>query len=128
MTNAILAARRDAGAELLLVGLDVDAELAHAYTAPGQYVQINTERGNGYFVLAGDLGAPRWELLVRNAGGAADALTSLVLGSAVDVSAPLGKGFPLESARGRPLIVAVVGTAMAVARPVMRRRIAEGDA
>ncbi|HEY8079825.1 MAG TPA: hypothetical protein VIF62_37095, partial [Labilithrix sp.] len=82
----------------------------------------------GYFVLAGDVGASRWELLVRNAGDAADALWSLPIGSTVEASAPLGLGFPIERARGAPLAVVAVGTALAVARPVMRQRIAEGDA
>jgi NAD(P)H-flavin reductase len=125
---AVLASRQSAGGELLLVGLDVPDEAARGYTAPGQYTEVKAERGNGYFVLAGDVGAARWELLVRNAGDAADALVSLPLGSVVEASAPLGLGFPLDRVRGKPLAVAAVGTALAVARPVLRRRIVEGDA
>ncbi len=128
MAAALLAARRPAGAELLLVALDVPDESARAYTAPGQYTEVKAERGNGYFVLAGDVGASRWELLVRNAGDAADALWSLPIGSTIEASAPLGLGFPVDRARGKPLAVAAVGTALAVARPVLRRRIADGDA
>lgn len=126
--NAVLTARRDAGADMLLVGIDVAPELATGYVAAGQYVEVDTGKGKGYFVLAGGLGESRWELLVRNAGDAADALHSLPLGSPLAVSAPLGQGFPLSNARGRPLVVAVVGSAMAVARPVMRFRIESGDA
>ncbi len=128
MAAAVLAARRPAGGELLLVALDVPDDSARAYTAPGQYTEVKVERGNGYFVLAGDVGSSRWELLVRNAGDAADALWSLPIGSTVEASAPLGLGFPIDRARGAPLAVAAVGTALAVARPVLRRRIADGDA
>jgi NAD(P)H-flavin reductase len=128
MARALLGGRCGAGGGLTLVALDVGADAARSYTAPGQYVEVKVEKGNGYFVLAGDVAAARWELLVRNAGDAADALTSAPLGSAIEVSAALGLGFPIDGALGRPLGVAVVGTALAVARPILRRRIAEGDA
>jgi NAD(P)H-flavin reductase len=125
---ATLCARRAAGGELTLVSLDVTDEAARGYTAAGQYTEVKVEKGNGYFVLAGDVGAKRWELLVRNAGDAADALVSLPIGSVVEASAPLGLGFPIDRARKKGLAVVVVGSALATARPVMRRRIAEGDA
>lgn len=128
MARATLAARREAGGGLVLVGLDVDRDSAPTYTTPGQYVEVKTERGNGYFVLAGDVRESRWELLVRNAGDAADALVSSELGSAFDVSSALGSGFPIAHAGGRHVVVAAVGTAMAVARPILRQRIADGDA
>jgi NAD(P)H-flavin reductase len=128
VTTAVLTARREAGGGLFLVGLDVDEETARGYTTPGQYLEIRTERANGYFVLAGDEGARRFELLVRNAGDAADALVTSPMGTAFATSGPLGEGFPLHGARGRRLVVAVVGSALAVARPVVRRRLAEGEA
>lgn len=125
MRSAVLAARRDAGGGLLLVGIDVDASLARAYAAPGQYIELRTPRGNGYFVLAGALGVSPWELLVRNAGDAADVLVSSPLGTPLDVSAPLGDGFPADRATGRQLVIAVVGSALSVARPLVGRRIDE---
>jgi len=128
LSPAVLASRRDAGAGLLLVSLDVDATLARGYTAPGQYIELRAPRGNGYFVLAGSLGDPVWELLVRNAGDAADALFHAPIGTSFEVTAPLGEGFPVERATGRVLALAVVGSALAVARPIVARRIAEGAA
>jgi len=107
-----------------LVTLTPPAELAHAYRAPGQYIKVHAESG-GYFVLASEVGAPSWELLVRNSGGAADALTRAPEGTVFDVTGPLGAGFPLERARDKPLVVAVVGSALAVARPILRERIAQ---
>jgi NAD(P)H-flavin reductase len=102
-------------------------ELARAYAAPGQYVEVSLGTP-GFFVLAGDVGAPEWELLIRNVGGASDDLARAPLGTELDVSAPLGTGFPMERARGRPLVVVVVGTAVAAARPVLRQRVASGAA
>lgn len=119
---AVLTARRDAGAGLKLVTLTPTHERALGYRAPGQYIEVHAEK-KGYFVLAGEVGAPSWELLVRTNGGASDALTSAPEGTAFDVVGPLGKGFPLERAHGRPLVVAVAGSALAVTRPILRDRI-----
>ncbi|HSO39262.1 MAG TPA: hypothetical protein VLT33_42340 [Labilithrix sp.] len=127
MPTAVLSARTDAGGGLLLVALDVGPERARAYTAPGQYVEVITPAARGYFVLASQVGEPRWELLVKNAGDAADALVSLPFGSAVEVKGPMGRGFAVARV-ARPVVVAVSGSALAVARPVLATRIAEGVA
>lgn len=128
MAGAVLASRRDAGGALYLLGMDVGKPHASAYDSPGQYVEISTPRGNGYFVLSGPLGASRWEFLVRDAGEAAAFLIGLPLGAEVNVSLPLGKGFPMDRAVGKELVVALVGSAVSVARPIVSRRVAENDA
>ncbi|HVJ91745.1 MAG TPA: hypothetical protein VM580_18215 [Labilithrix sp.] len=124
--SAILTARRDAGADLTLVTLTPSGDHAHAYRAPGQYIQVRAAE-NGYFVLAGEIGAPSWELLVRMNGGASDALLRSPEGTAFEVAGPLGSGFPLERACGRHLIVAVAGSALAVTRPILRDRVARRE-
>lgn len=126
ITQAILTARREAGAGLLLITLTPPIERASAYRAPGQYIKVHAQSG-GYFVLASEVGAPSWELLVRNSGGAADALSNEPEGTTFEISGPLGEGFPLERARGRSLIVAAVGSALAIVRPIARERIAERE-
>ncbi len=128
MATAMLSARRDAGGGLFLVTLRVPDELAGRYIAPGQYVEVIIGADSGYFVLAGKVGAAEWELLVRMNGGASDALIALSLGETVEVMGPLGNGFPLSRAQGRPLVVAVAGSALAVARPIVRARIATREA
>lgn len=128
MPPAVLCGRRDAGGGLLLVALDVDPERARTYTAPGQYVEVTTPSARGYFVLASEVGERPWELLVKNAGDVAYALASLPFGSAVDVVGPMGRGFAVSTVVDRPVVVAVSGSALAVARPVLATRIAEGVA
>jgi NAD(P)H-flavin reductase len=129
MPTAVLSGRSDGGAGLLLVTLAVDDAVASKYVAPGQYVRITPAAGDaGYFVLASHPGDRAWELLVKNAGDAADLLASVPLGSAVEVSEPKGAGFPMSVARGRALAVAVAGSALAVARPILRERLAEDEA
>jgi NAD(P)H-flavin reductase len=126
--RAILSARNLAGGELLLVSLDVADEIAERYTTPGQYIEVKAESGNGYFVLASDVGRRPWQLLVKNAGGAADALATLPLGASLNVVGPIGAGFSVERMKTRHVAIAVVGSALGVARSVLGRRIADGAA
>ena len=128
MPSAVLSARHDAGGGLLLVSIRVDHAVARAYTTPGQYIQVKAPSGDGYFVLASAVGAQPWELLVKNAAGAADALATLPVGSALSIEGPLGAGFPVARMRDRHVVVAVVASALGVARAVLARRIAEGAA
>ncbi len=123
----VLTERRTSGPGLSLVTLTPSSEHAKAYRAPGQYIEVRAE-ANGYFVLAGEIGAPSWELLVRTNGGASDALAAAPEGTVFQVVGPLGTGFPLEHARGRHLVVAVAGSALAVTRPILRDRIARLEA
>jgi NAD(P)H-flavin reductase len=126
LPSAVLSSRRDAGGGLTLVSLDVEPPFAQSYAAPGQYVELLTPKGKGFFVLAGVCGASPWQLLVRDAGDAADVLVHAELGTTLEIRGPLGKGFPVERAREGHLVVAVVGSALAVARPLLRIRRDEG--
>ena len=126
--RAVLTARSHAGGELLLVSLDVDDAVARRYTTPGQYIEVKADSGNGYFVLASNVGERPWQLLVKNAGGAADALATRPIGTEVLIVGPLGAGFSVERMRSRHVAVAVVGSAIGVARSVVAGRIADGAA
>ncbi len=128
MPTAVLSERHDAGGELLLVTLALDEQVARAYTTPGQYIEVKTDRGDGYFVIASDVGNASWQLLVKNAGGAADALATLPVGSKLTIEGPLGAGFSVARMKSRHVAVAVVGSALGVARSLLGRRIADGAA
>jgi NAD(P)H-flavin reductase len=114
-------ARRKVGGGVHLITLAPSPHQARAYLAPGQYVRIDVD-GGGYFVLAGDVGAPTWELLVRANGGASDALIAAGQGATLPVAGPFGEGFPVTRAEGRTLVLAVVGGALGAVRPVLRTR------
>ncbi len=74
---------------------------ASDYTRPGQYVQIKVgdDGKPGFFAIAS---APDTnnqgvlELLIKNAGEAAEKLCALGAGAQVDASPVQGKGFPIE--------------------------------
>ncbi len=124
--KAILTKRYGAGRGLSLVTLEPPEELRRLYEVPGQYIEIQAST-RGYFVLAGEVGAPSWQLLVRSQGGVSEELTEAHEGTAFEVSAPLGKGFPSANRHGQALILAVVGSALGAARPILRERLARRD-
>lgn len=116
------------GAGLSLVTFEMAPEVVATYTRPGQYVRVQHEREEGYFVLASDPGDARWEMLVRNAGEVAHHVLSLPIGDKVAVSRAEGLGFPMQQAAGRPLVVAAVASAIGAARSVIRLRLAQKEA
>jgi NAD(P)H-flavin reductase len=125
---ARLATRSDTGGGMTLVILEPEPSLAPRYTSPGQYVEVRLQGQTGYFVLAGAPGELPWELVMRAGGGVSDVLLPAPLGVDVEVTAPLGSGFPMDAARGRPLVIALSGTGVAAGRPLVRHRISDGDA
>ena len=86
------------------VDLDVGPAAAALYTIPGQYVQVRVggdDAKPGFFAVAsapGDARAAKGvlQLLLKEGGGAADAIIASPPGAAVDVSPVQGKGFALD--------------------------------
>ena len=104
------------------------ADIAGTYTTPGQYVEVRIDGETGYFVLAGPPGANPWELVMRSGGGASDVLLAAHPGRALEITPALGDGFPMDAARGRDVVIALSGTGIAAGRPLVGRRVADGDA
>src|SRR6478672_3633122 len=128
MHNGRLAARREAAGSLVLLTLEVPSAVRTTHVLPGQYVSVRAGGDTGYFVLASAVGAEAWEILLRAGGDVADALLVAGVGELVPVTDALGSGFPCTEARGRDLIVAVAGTGMAAAKPILAWRMNDGDA
>jgi NAD(P)H-flavin reductase len=125
---ARLVSRSAAGGGMTVVAIEPGAEVAASYTSPGQYVEVRIAGQTGYFVLAGPPGERPWELVMRAGGGASDVLLAPSVEPDLEVTAAIGEGFPMEAARGRPLLVALSGTGVAAGRSLIRHRIAQGDA
>lgn len=89
---------------------------------PGQVAVLGVEgSGESYFAIASapeDKGA--LQFLVKDGKGAAGAIFAMKPGDAVQVKGPVGKGFPIDSYRGRDVIIEAVGTAIAPMRSVIR--------
>jgi NAD(P)H-flavin reductase len=125
---ARLVAREDAGGGLTRITVHAAHDIVATYTSPGQYVEALIEEETGFFVLASEPGANGWEFVMRPGGGASDVLLAARLGASFEVTLAIGDGFPMAEAHGHPLIVALGGSGIAAGRPIVRRRVTQGDA
>jgi NAD(P)H-flavin reductase len=126
--HARLVSVESVGGGLSQLTIDPGAHLARTHDSPGQYVEVRVEGETGYFVLANEPGAATWDLVMKSGGGASDVLLRMRAGDVLEVTGAIGAGFPMAPAAGRPLLVVLGGTGMAAGRPIVRRRIREGDA
>jgi NAD(P)H-flavin reductase len=102
------------------VQVDVPETVKASFTAPGQYLMVRVADVHGPFAPAS---APRTagplELLFKPGTPLTDALERLPQGGRLQVSQAGGSGFPLEKAKGRPLLLVAVGTGQAPMRSVI---------
>ncbi|HVP66667.1 MAG TPA: oxidoreductase [Anaeromyxobacteraceae bacterium] len=96
--------------------------LAASHTAAGQVVKIRMPSGEAYFALAS---APsrngRADLLVKRGGRIADEIVVTALpGSALSLSPPFGKGFPVAEAVGKDVLLFAAGAGIAPIRALVQ--------
>ncbi len=97
---------------------------ATEHKVPGQVVKVHTAAGEGYFALASEPGSAEAELLVKRGAPAADALAAGERGSTVAVSAPFGRGFPVDGGEGRDLLLFAVGSGITPVHALVRHVLA----
>jgi len=119
--------KRDADGGMMLVALAVPDAARDSYVRPGQYAEVALASESGYFALGNRERTSPWEILLRRGGGVADRIWDAREGTNVVVSSALGRGFPVESARGEDALVVVTAGAFAAARATIARRVADGD-
>ena len=135
LAAAPLAAARVLGAwdetpTLRALRLELPPRFAGAHQRPGQVVKLHTQVGEAYFALAT---APSpdgmMELLVKRGGRIADAaIAGAAPEGALDVSAPFGKGFPLEEGRGRHVLLFAAGSGIAPIRALVQHILSHREA
>jgi NAD(P)H-flavin reductase len=119
---ATLVARSPAADGLTDLTLDLsETPLRGAHRHPGQYVHLRLPgHEEGLFALASPpSSSARWEFLVKEGSPLTDELIHLPLGGRVDVSRPEGRGFPLEQARGKDLLLFATGSGISPIRSVI---------
>jgi len=121
-------AREDAGAGLTLVHLEAPAPLRARYERHGQVLVVKGAAEDAYFALAAPLHAPRWALLVRDAGTVAHEVLTAPLGAELAVAAPSFAGFPYPEAGAGPLWLVAVGSALGAVRGLYLALAAEARA
>ncbi|MCB9663659.1 MAG: hypothetical protein H6732_06085 [Alphaproteobacteria bacterium] len=96
------------------------------HTTPGQFVTVHVEGHKpAYFALASSPGAPV-ELLVKVQGDAAETLADTPAGSVIEVSEPIGHGFPVDPDDTRPLLLLATGSGLSAVKPVIDAELARG--
>jgi NAD(P)H-flavin reductase len=88
---------------------------------PGQYLKLALEGvGEGYYAIASAPGpGDQYELLIKTGSRLGQALAALPPGAPVQLSGPLGQGFPLEKAKGRDLLLIATGSGLGAIRPLV---------
>ena len=123
MPTVSVRSNRYAAEQLRWITLDWIAE---GYTIPGQFITATTgDLKPGFFAIASSPGQPI-ELLIKNSGETAERLCALQAGDSIEVSEPMGKGFPVEKAEGRDLVFLVNGSGISAVRPVIEAQIKSG--
>ena len=79
-------------------------------------------------MIASSPGEESWDLLVRDGGTMGDRLRAAPLETSFEISSAQGKGFPVEAAKGRPLVLATTGSGIAAVLSAIGQRIEDGDA
>ncbi|HTN53753.1 MAG TPA: FAD-binding oxidoreductase [Anaeromyxobacter sp.] len=124
----VLAAWDETGAFRAL-RLALPEEEARAHVRPGQLVKVHTQAGEGFFALASAPAADgHAELLVKRGGKVADAaIGGAAPGASLATTAPFGKGFPVEEAAGRDVLLFAAGSGIAPIRAVIQHLIAHRE-
>ncbi len=111
------------------VRLALSPALARHHQWPGQVVKVRTPAGEAFFALAT---APRpdgrEELLVKRGMPVADAaLARAAPGGLLEITAPFGKGFPLDEAKGRDVLLFAAGSGIGPIRAIVQHILARRD-
>jgi len=107
--------------------LELPPPLAAAHQHPGQVVKLRTAVGEGYFALSSAPGGGRAELLVKRGGRVADAGIEAAGSGSLELSTPFGKGFPVEEAVGRDVLLFAAGSGIAPIRALIQHLMAHRE-
>jgi NAD(P)H-flavin reductase len=128
MPKAVLLAAEPAGGRYrrLVIGRpDSDAHEAmlNAYQRAGQYVLLRTPDAGeaNYFAMSRAPGdePSGFEFLVNPVGPVGESLAKLPVGAAIEMSDPMGAGYPFERARGRDVLVLAAGSGIGPLRALI---------
>jgi NAD(P)H-flavin reductase len=125
---ARLVGRESAGGGLTRLRVQPSPDVVASYVSPGQYVEMRVGREVGFFVVSSDPGDATWAFVMRPGGGVSDVVLGMPVGAELEITGPLGPGFPMEATRGKPLVVALAGTGVAAGPPIVGRRVRDDNA
>jgi NAD(P)H-flavin reductase/formate hydrogenlyase subunit 6/NADH:ubiquinone oxidoreductase subunit I len=92
---------------------------------PGQFVMVELPAFAAPPISISRIRPDGLDLTIRSAGPASAAIVALGLGAEVALRGPLGRGWPVESAIGRDVVIVAGGVGLAPLRPVIEAVLAE---
>lgn len=101
---------------LLGVGLDAPREVQDDHLQPGQVIAVQAADGKKVYLALTSVPGESLELL---AAPSAIERIGLAPGQKLTIEGPFGKGFPLELARGKDVLLFAVGSALGPIRPIV---------
>ena len=117
---------------------DVDQETADTVTMhletddaallaarPGQFVMVELPAFAAPPISISRIRPDGLDLTIRSAGAATAAMTSLVPGAQVVLRGPLGRGWPIDAAHGRDVVIVAGGIGLAPLRPLIDAIVAD---
>ncbi len=116
----------------LLRGLRLDlGSIGELHRVPGQVVRLRPRSANsepekdGYFAIANAPVKGPTELLVKRGSPISDAVIAHAQkGAALEATAPFGRGFPIDQARGKNLFLFAAGSGITPLRAVIQHVVA----
>lgn len=122
MYRATVQRNEPSGTQLRLLILDV---VLAEHRRAGQFATVHVEGVKpAPFALANVPGEPVM-LLVKEAGAGVPVAAALP-GHTVEISEPIGEGFPVERVAGRELVILCNGSGISAVRPLIEAEIAQG--
>jgi NAD(P)H-flavin reductase len=91
---------------------------------PGQFVMVELPAFAAPPISISRIRRDGLDLTIRSAGPATAALAALVPGAQVALRGPLGRGWPIETALGRDVVIVAGGIGLAPLRPVIDTMLA----
>jgi NAD(P)H-flavin reductase len=92
---------------------------------PGQFVMAELPAFAAPPISISRIRPDGLDLTIRSAGAATAALTGLVPGAQVSLRGPLGRGWPIDAAFGRDIVIVAGGIGLAPLRPLLDAVLAE---
>jgi NAD(P)H-flavin reductase len=102
------------------IEIDAPSEVIDAHVFPAQFVRIGpVDHKLVSITIANRPGRDKFEFLVKNQGERSHALTTLSPGDEVELTRPIGPGFPVAQFRHHNLILGCNGVAISAVRGVL---------
>ena len=117
-----MAERWDEAKDLAGVKVNLaDPALAAAFQNPGQYVQVRLPSGRaGYFAIASRPGeCDCFEFLLKCGNEITDEWLALKPGDRLEMTPPMGQGYPIQHHRGKDVLLFAVGSGISPIRSLI---------